>query len=113
MRQVGVIAAAGIVALQTMVDRLTEDHATARQLADGLTAIPGIGLDPANIQTNIVFFESPETMSGPEFIQRVSEQGVKVTNRSGRTVRAVTSRMVNAADITEALVRINSVVKDS
>jgi len=113
MRQVGVIAAAGIVALQTMVDRLAEDHATARQLADGLAAIPGISLDPAKIQTNIVFFESPETMSGPEFIQRVSEQGVKVTNRSGRTVRAVTSRMVDAADIAEALVRINSVVKDS
>ncbi len=113
MRQVGVIAAAGIVALQTMVDRLTEDHATAQRLADGLAGIPGMGINPAKIQTNIVIFESPETMSGPEFIQRLNERGVKVTNRGGRTVRAVTNRMVNAADIAEALERISSVVKNS
>ncbi len=112
MRQVGVIAAAGIVALQTMVDRLAEDHTTARRLADGLAGIPGMGINPAEIQTNIVIFESPETMSGPEFIQRLSEQGVKVINRGGRTVRAVTNRMVSTADIAEALERISSVVKN-
>ena len=112
MRQVGVIAAAGIVALQTMVDRLAEDHTTARRLADGLAGIPGMGINPAEIQTNIVIFESPETMSGPDFIQRLSEQGVKVINRGGRTVRAVTNRMVSTADIAEALERISSVVKN-
>jgi threonine aldolase len=111
MRQAGVIAAAGIVALETMVERLAEDHATARQLAHGLAGIPGIIIDPEKVQTNIVVFESPSTMTGPEFIQRLSERGVKVISRGGRAVRAVTNRMVNATDIDEALERISATVK--
>ena len=57
MRQAGVLAAAGIVALETMVDRLAEDHANARRLAEGLAALPGVVLDPAQVQTNIVILE--------------------------------------------------------
>lgn len=110
MRQAGVIAAAGIVALRTTVDRLAEDHATARRLAEGLADIPGIRIDPARVRTNILIFESPETMSGPKFIRRLNERGVRMTNRGGRTVRAVTSRMVSAADIEEALARISAAV---
>ncbi len=110
MRQAGVIAAAGIVALRTTVDRLAEDHASARRLAHGLANIPGIRIDPAGVRTNILIFESPETMSGPEFIQRLNERGVRMTNRGGRTVRAVTNRMVSAADIDEALARISAAV---
>src|SRR6185369_16679153 len=56
MRQVGVIAAAGIVALEQMVDRLAEDHANARLLADGIARIPGSRIDLASVQTNIVIF---------------------------------------------------------
>jgi threonine aldolase len=111
MRQAGVIAAAGIVALETMVERLAEDHATARKLAHGLAGIPGIIIDLEKVQTNIVVFETPSTMTGPEFIQHLSERGVRVISRGGRAVRAVTNRMVNATDIDEALERISATVK--
>ena len=57
MRQAGIIAAAGIVALEQMVDRLAEDHANARRLAEGLAEIPGVGVDLARVQTNIVIFD--------------------------------------------------------
>ena len=112
MRQAGVIAAAGIVALKTMVNRLAEDHATARHLARGLTQIPGISPHPEKIQTNIVIFEAPASIPTPEFIHRLNERGVKMLYRSGRWVRAVTHRMVSTADIDEALNRIEVLVKD-
>ncbi len=112
MRQAGVIAAAGIVALQKMVDRLAEDHATARRLAYGLAHIPDISICPEKVQTNIVIFDSPPTISGTEFIQRMDAQGVRFINRDERRVRAVTHRMVSAADIDEALERIDRLVRE-
>lgn len=112
MRQVGVIAAAGIVALQKMVSRLAEDHANARHLAYGLARIPGISVRPEKIQSNIVLFESPTTMPGAEFIQRMDAQGVKLLHRGERRVRAVTHRMVGASDIDEALNHIELLVKE-
>jgi len=110
MRQSGVIAAAGIVALERMVSRLAEDHATARQLAQGLADIPGINIDQEKVQTNIVVFESPASTSAQEFNYSMDTLGVKFTYRGERTVRAVTHRMVNAADIDEVLSRVESVV---
>lgn len=112
MRQAGVIAAAGIVALQKMVNRLAEDHATARQLAYGLANIPGIVISPETVPTNIVLFEAPANISGVEFVQRMNAQGVKVLSRGGQKIRAVTHRMVNASDIDEALKRISRLVKE-
>jgi len=112
MRQAGVIAAAGIVALQQMVNRLAEDHTTARRLAYGLAHIPDISICPEKVQTNIVIFDSPPTISGTEFIQRMDAQGVRFTNRGERRVRAVTHRMVSAADIDEALERIDRLVRE-
>lgn len=110
MRQAGVIAAAGIVALQTMVSRLAEDHANAKRLAHGLARIPGITVHPESIQTNIVMFEPPTTLTAPEFLQRMAAQGVKFTYPGGRRVRAVTHRMVGNGDIDEALNRIELVL---
>ena len=112
MRQAGVIAAAGIVALQKMVNRLAEDHATAQLLASGLAQVPGVTIQPREVQTNIVIFESPATIPGAEFVQRLDAQGVRLLHRSGRRVRAVTHRMVGAADIDEALSRIKLLVKE-
>ena len=112
MRQAGVIAAAGIVALQKMVNRLAEDHATARRLAYGLAHIPDISICPEKVQTNIVIFDSPPTISGTEFIQRMDAQGVRFINRGERKVRAVTHRMLSAADIDEALERIDRLVRE-
>lgn len=110
MRQAGVIAAAGIVALQKMVSRLAEDHTTAKRLADGLARIPGITVHPERVQTNIVMFESPTALTAPEFIQRMAARGVKFTYPGGRRVRAVTHRMVGTGDIDEALNRIELVL---
>lgn len=66
MRQAGVLAAAGIVALETMVDRLAEDHANARRLAEGLAMLPGVLLDPEQIHTNIVIFGLRPTAISPQ-----------------------------------------------
>jgi len=112
MRQAGVIAATGIVALQKMVSRLAEDHANARHLAYGLARIPGIGVRPEKVQSNIVLFESPTSIPGAEFIQRMDAQGVKLLHRGERRVRAVTHRMVGASDIDEALNHIELIVKE-
>ena len=112
MRQVGVIAAAGIVALATMIDRMAEDHANARKFAEGLAQIPGFKIDPQSVKTNIVIFESPATMVEAEFVREMMSRGVKLGNRGGRMVRAVTHRMISAADIDEALKRINQLVRE-
>ncbi len=71
MRQAGVIAAAGIVALESMIDRLAEDHANAKLLAEGLAEIPGIVLDPSWIKTNIVFFDL-SAMPASQFAERLA-----------------------------------------
>ena len=112
MRQAGVIAAAGIVALQEMVNRLADDHANARRLAEGLSRIPGITVWPDRTQTNIVMFESPPDVSINEFIGQLDMRGIKFGYRGGLRFRAVTHRMVNEADIDEALERINQLVRE-
>jgi len=111
MRQVGVIAAAGIVALKTMISRLKEDHDNARHLAHGLAHIPNITLPRPEIQTNIVMFELSSNVSGSDFVERLNDHGVKVGYHGGRKFRAVTHRMVNTADIDETLTRIETYVK--
>lgn len=112
MRQAGVIAAAGIVALERMVDRLAEDHANAKRLAYGLANIPGITIQPERFQTNIVIFEPPTSIPIPEFIQQMTQRGVKISIFGGRKVRAVTHRMISTADIDEALNRIGFLINE-
>jgi threonine aldolase len=111
MRQAGIIAAAGIVALETMVDRLAEDHANARRLAQGLTGIKGIRLAQDEIPTNIVMFELSPQLSVLEFMEGFKKAGVKVGLRDGRPFRAVTHRMISSSDIDEALTRIEAVCR--
>ena len=111
MRQAGVIAAAGIVALEQMVDRLADDHANARRLAEGLAAIPGISLDPARVQTNIVIFELQDgAPDAAEFCRRLAEQSVKMSIVGGRQVRAVTHYGIEAAHIEQALAAVARVM---
>ena len=112
MRQAGVIAAAGIVALEQMVDRLADDHANARRLAEGLAAIPGIGLEPARVQTNIVIFELQDgAPDAAEFCRRLAEQSVKMSIVGGRQVRAVTHYGVEATHIEQALAAVARVME--
>jgi threonine aldolase len=111
MRQAGVIAAAGIVALETMVDRLAEDHANAKRLAQGLADIEGIRLAQDDIPTNIVMFHLSPELSVVEFVEGLERAGVKIGLRDGRPFRAVTHRMVSSSDIDEALTRMEAVCR--
>ena len=111
MRQVGVVAAAGIVAIEKMISRLAEDHINARRLADGLASIPGFNVNSEAVRTNIVNFDTPDHLSGSEFVQRMNTRSVKFNSRGERSVRAVTHWMISQADIDEALDAISSAVK--
>jgi threonine aldolase len=108
MRQVGVIAAAGIVALETMVERLAQDHQNARLLAEGLAALPGIRLDPASVQTNIVAFEL-EGWEPPNFLAALRQAGVLAVPFGPRRIRMVTHNDVSRQDVEMALEWIRSV----
>jgi threonine aldolase len=104
MRQAGVIAAAGIVALETMVDRLAEDHANARRLAEGLAQLPGIRLDPSDVETNIVIFDlQRDDVTPRQLVRRLAELGVRLFDIGGTRLRAVTHYEVTASDIESAL----------
>ena len=104
MRQAGVIAAAGIIAIEKMIPRLAEDHANAGKLAAGIASVKGMSVEP--VQTNIVMFEPPRDMAAPDFIKLMLGEGVLFTYPGGHRVRAVTHRMISAADIDEALTRV-------
>jgi len=108
MRQVGVIAAAGIVSLETMVGRLAQDHENARLLAEGLATLPGIRLDPASVQTNIVAFEL-EGWEPPDFLAALKEAGVLAVPFGPHRIRMVTHNDVSREDIEKALERIRTV----
>jgi len=112
MRQAGVIAAAGIVAIQKMASRLAQDHANAQRLAYGLADIPGISINPEAIQTNIVNFDTPSKLTADRFVQQMSARGVKFNSRGGQRVRAVTHRMISKADVDEALEQIGSLINE-
>ena len=113
MRQAGVLAAAGLVALDSMIERLADDHANARRLAQGLANIEGLRVDPDGIQTNIVIFEiEPSVGTAPEVLQALAEAGVKVTPSRAQTLRMVTHRHIGSEDVEEALARVGRVVAD-
>ncbi len=104
MRQAGVLAAAGIVALETMIDRLADDHANARYLAESIADIPGIELDPARVRTNIVFFDlATGAPSAVEMAERLARAGVLIGPAGERRMRAVTHYGVERADIDAAI----------
>lgn len=104
MRQAGVIAAAGIVALTEMVDRLAEDHANARRLAEGIAGLPGIRLDPASVQTNLVIFslERPD-LTPQQLADRLAGRGVWLFAIGGKRLRAVTNYHVTTSDVETAI----------
>jgi threonine aldolase len=110
MRQAGIIAAAGIVALETMVERLADDHANAQLLAQGLSIIPGLVIDPATVQTNIVMF-AVEGLSPVEFQRQLEERGVKMSSRGGNRFRMVTHYGIERQDIEQALEIVRQVMK--
>jgi threonine aldolase len=112
MRQAGVLAAAGIIALETMVDRLAEDHIHAKKLAQGLSEIPGITLAQDSVSTNIVMFDLSVDLSSPKFMEGLQKAGVKIGSRGRNLFRAVTHRMISAADVDESVSRISKICRD-
>jgi threonine aldolase len=100
MRQAGVIAAAGLYALDHHVERLADDHARARRLADGLAALPGVEIDPSTVETNIVVFTVPDA---PEFCAALGRADVTMGALGPTRVRAVTHLDVDDAGIERAL----------
>ena len=113
MRQSGILAAAGVYALQHNVDRLADDHANARLLADGLSAIKGVRLDPGMPETNIVFFDTADAGVAPlDFVAKLLERGVRMGHIS-RRVRAVTHLDVSRADVERAVEIARDMLKKS
>ena len=101
MRQAGIVAAGALYALDHHVDRLADDHARARRLAEGLAVMPGVtGLDPGEVETNIVVFLVPDA---PAFAAHLAADGVLVVPIDGRRVRAVTHLDVDDEGIDRAL----------
>ena len=103
MRQVGVLAAAGLIALEDTPKRLEQDHANARFLAEHLSKLPGISLDSRKVQTNIVVFDVTRTgLTPPEFSAAMRTRGVLMNGINARQVRAVTHYDVSRADCERA-----------
>jgi len=104
MRQVGILAAAGLIALEEMPKRLGEDHANARLLAEGLGQIPGIRVAPEKPATNIVIFEIAGTgKTSAELSAGLKAQGILINGINATTMRAVTHYDVDAAGCRTAL----------
>jgi threonine aldolase len=100
LRQAGIVAAAGLYALDHHVERLAEDHENARVLAEGLAELPGVELDPSAVETNIVIFEVHDA---PALIGALWERGIEMTPLGPRRIRAVTHMDVDRAGIERAL----------
>jgi len=103
MRQAGVLAAAGLVALDTMVDRLADDHRNARALAEGLAELPGIDCDLSRVQTNLVYFRLKQA-DAASFLAACSDGGLLGGALGQDLVRLVTHHGISAADVQRALV---------
>ena len=107
MRQAGVLAAAGLIALQQGAARLHEDHATARLLAEGVAEIPGISIDLSTVQTNIVIFDVSGTgKSSTEITAALKAEGVLAGTVNTRLIRFVTHLNVSRAQCEMALQKL-------
>ncbi len=108
-----IVVGAGVVGLERMVDRLADDHAHARLLAERLAAVPGIAVDLTAVQTNIVNFRTePCGVEAPAFSARLRERGVLAGARDRWTIRMVTHRHVRATDVEAAAETVVAVVAD-
>jgi threonine aldolase len=111
MRQAGVLAAACLLSLKVMTERLPEDHKNAELLADGLAKIPGIIVVEAETRTNMVFFKAANAdLAQVELQKLLKEKGLLVSNVPKTGLRAVTHYGIEEADIAEAIERVKSVV---
>ena len=112
MRQAGIVAAAALYALDHHVDRLADDHANAKRLAEGLAELPGVAIDPDRVETNILFFEidSPG-LSAAEFDAGLRRQGVRMGAVGPQRLRAVTHLDVDRGGIDRALIAAAQILR--
>lgn len=112
MRQAGIFAAAGIVALETMVERLAEDHANARLLAEGLAELKGIDFNPADVDTNIVIVR-PTTMTIRQLGDELEKRGILTVVIEPNRVRFTTNKEVNRSDIEKTIKEVSEILKSA
>jgi len=113
MRQAGILAAAGIVALEEMPQRLKDDHANARLLADGIARIPGL-TPVGNVPTNMVYFDMDPGLpfDGHELCRRLERMRIKALLTGARRIRAVLHCWISREDVLETLRALDTAVKD-
>lgn len=109
-RQAGVLAAPGIIALTEMTQRLAEDHANARYLAEQLAAIPGIEVDVDDVHINMVWFRLPATTDNSELTAALATAGIKASQPYGGRMRLMTHWQISRSDIDTALAVIQEVL---
>lgn len=111
MRQAGIIAAPGIIALEKMIDRLEEDHRNAKHLAEGISKIEGIQIDLNRVQTNIVCYDIGDLeLSAETFVMNLEENGILALPLSEKKVRMVTHRGIESEHIEKAIGVIENIV---
>jgi threonine aldolase len=111
MRQVGILAAAGIVALSEMVERLKEDHERAKRLALAIHDLPGITLNPDHVETDIIIFGfNHSKLSIPEFLEKMKEKKVLTADTSGQRIRFVTHKDIDDEDIDRAITAFKEIL---
>jgi len=112
MRQTGVIAAPGTIALEEMVDRLAEDHINARSLAEGIDQIPGLSINLERVQTNIIYFELvSDTITMDVFMKRLEKKGIKFLATGPSRFRLVTHYGIGAEDVTATLMCFREIME--
>ena len=102
MRQAGILAAAGLIALEQGPKRLHEDHANARLLAEALSAIDGVSIDLDLVETNIVVFGLTGSLKAPDLVARLKERGILLSALGPNLLRLVTHLDVSRADCVAA-----------
>ena len=111
MRQAGIIAAAGIVALQQMVDRIEEDHKNARRLAEGIAHIHGLSIDLASVQTNIIYFDVvTDRLKAEKLVTELGKRGIKLLCVGPSRLRMVTHYGISSEDIDSALAALAEIM---
>ncbi len=111
MRQCGIIASCGIIALDQMVERLTDDHTLAQDLAKGIAQIPGLSIQPDHVETNIVFFEvAHDHITASHIASKLGELNIQILALGPNRLRAVTHFGIEQRDITQTLAALKKVM---
>ncbi len=114
MRQCGIIAAAGITALEEMVDRIADDHANAQHLAQGIARIQGLSIEPERVQTNIVYFDMvSRQIKAEELVSQLGNKGIKILLLGPSRFRAVTHYGISSEDIDFTLTALGEIMNKS